>query len=135
MVTIKRNKSEDIKEIICPNCGETLLYEKSDVDILNNNSYGIYCPNCSAEVETKKRNKIAFPMDFYRFGMNPSSVHIEDEFIEKEINEMKKGLLNDPDLDYSELASGDTLIIGKKYEDCISFYVAKNYYQSYYELE
>ena len=134
MVTIKRDESEEIKEIVCPNCEKTLFYEKSDVDILNNDSYGIYCPNCSAEVETEKRNKISFPKDFYHFGMNPSCSHITDEEIEKEINRMKKELLNDSESDFYEWARGDTLIVATKYADCVSFYVAKNYYQSYYEL-
>ena len=59
VVTIKRPDSEDIKEVICPHCNEIILYEESDVDILNNDSYGIYCPNCSAEVEIEKRDNIS----------------------------------------------------------------------------
>ena len=136
MITIKRPESEDIREVICPYCNETILYEESDVDILNNDSYGIYCPNCEAEVEIEKRDKISFPRDFYQFGINSSGVKINDNTIESEINYLKKELLNsDSDLDFCEWACGDTLIVGLKYEDCISFYVAKNYYQSYYELE
>ncbi len=135
MVTIKRNESEGIEEIVCPNCRETIIYEKSDVDILNNDSYGIYCPNCGAEVEIEKRNKISFPKDFYRFGMNSYCSHVTDKEIEEKVNRIKKELLNDSESNFYEWASGDTLIIAIKYEDCVSFYVAKNYYQSYYELE
>lgn len=83
--------------------------------------------------------KKRFPDDFHYCGQ-PSAVHVSDETIQGFVSKVKKMLKKqereDPD-DYSPcyMATGDTVVIGFRNDDCKNIIVCRGYYEMGYAFK
>lgn len=132
VIARKSSPIEQVSKIICPNCECTIEYTERDVEDLDH-GFGFYCPECGEEIYTQKFDLHEFPNAFYHFGVNDGAVAISDKETQRYINEVVD-YLKDADVgDHAETGSGDTIVIGIKYEDGVSLYVAKNYWEEEYK--
>lgn len=125
MITVKSTNEK--KEIECNFCHTTLEYESSDVhDIYE--GYGFTCPKCGngIVVEEIPTDKPIYPKNFFKFG---NGAKIENKEIQEWCDKIFKTLKESKkSFDYRAIGSGDTTVIGTKYEDGeIDIVVAKNY--------
>lgn len=74
--------------------------------------------------------------DFYKFGEKKDSVELPDNTIQDYIDKVIKTLIEDNDLNYSFMASGDTIVFGFRTLDKeIYVEVCKNYYEGVLDLD
>ena len=79
--------------------------------------------------------KIKFTEDFFHYGSGPNVYHCPDEEINKHVKQVKKALKR-KGVDFAHAGTGDTIVIGVKYDDGFNdIYVAKNYYNFCYPRE
>lgn len=84
-----------------------------------------YCSACGKMIVDQKKNDVHWPESFDRG--NP--VALPDEDIDRYVQAVKNNLLSSKDdIDFYFCQSGDTFVWGYKFEEEISIYVTRNYY-------
>lgn len=131
IVAPPKNKTIETKPIIttCPHCQYTISYTEDEVERVDNESMGIYCPHCEGVIETEHISPFTFPNTFYHFDTNEAS-KLTDEETQHYVNIVKRKLQQELEVgDYIFTATGDTMVFGFKMEDEDLIFVAKNYWE------
>lgn len=130
------NKTTEKCPIIttCPHCHYTISYTEDEVERVDNESMGVYCPHCGGVVETEHIEPFTFPKTFFHFGEDHDDnipYILSDEETQQYVDEVKKYLQNaHVEVGESVMTGiGDTMVFGFKYEDEDIIYVAKNYWE------
>lgn len=128
MITVK--KTVEKKEIECDFCHTVLEYEPSDVhDIYE--GLGFTCPKCGngVVVEEEIYDRPIYPATFFKINEINDSYIATDKEIQDWCNKVFKTLRESEEtFDVCSIGSGNTIVIGTKYEDGeINIVVAKNY--------
>lgn len=125
MIKIKNKIIEDKpKSITCESCGAELEYEDSDLKVGLWGCKGFDCPECGEFVFCSDR--VAEPKypDTFWIPKNPKK--IEDKEINILLGQVVKSLKNCEVGEFTMSGTGDTMVIGLKFEDKEEYYVCKN---------
>lgn len=139
MRLIKSNniKSEWPKRVMCENCRAELEIEADDVFVGEFGCHLFKCPCCNhnTAIDGMERDiPPTFKKTFWHTSVKNGSantVHIEDNEIQKMINECVYNLISD-DVEPGEFSmqgTGDTTVYAFKYEDCIEILVTQDYWE------
>ena len=113
----------------CPNCQYTISYTEDEVERVDNESMGVYCPHCGGIVETEHIEPFTFPDTFYHFDTNETS-KLTNEETQHYVNIVKRKLQQECQVgEYTFTGTGDTMVFGFKFEDEDVIIVAKNYWE------
>lgn len=127
----KLNESIEKRPIIttCPNCQYTISYTEDEVERVDNESMGVYCPHCGGVIETERIVPFTFPDSFYHFGPDNEAVVLTDKQTQDYINKVRQKLKQDLNIgEFAFTSSGDTMVFGFKLENEDVIIVAKNYW-------
>lgn len=114
----------------CPHCQYTISYTEDEVERVDDERMGVYCPQCGGAIETKRIKPFTFPDSFYQYSISEDVVEINNEKIQEYINIVRRELEQECEVgEYSFTGSGDTMVFGFKFEDEYVIYVAKNYWE------
>ena len=114
----------------CPNCQYTISYTEDEVERVDNDSLGVYCPHCGGVVETEHIEPFTFPDTFYCFNQNDGAVALSNEETQHYVDIVKRKLQQECQVGkYAFAGIGDTMVFGFKFEDEDVIYVAKNYWE------
>lgn len=118
--------------IECPHCRCTLAYEEDEVERVDNESMGIYCPYCKGAVETKHIKPFTFPDTFYKM-CGKSEPCCSDKEIQKMVDQVKQELVDYPEDEFNYMMSGNVVVFGYVEKDGENVYhhiiVAKEYWE------
>lgn len=115
---------------ICPHCQYTISYTEDEVERVDNDAMGVYCPQCGGVVETERIEPFTFPDTFYHFGVSEDAVCLSDDEVQRYVDIVKRKLQQECQVgEYAFTGSGDTMVFGFKFEDEDTIYVAKNYWE------
>lgn len=113
----------------CPHCQYTISYTEDEVERVDNDAMGIYCPQCGGAITTKHIEPFTFPDTFFYFG-GENATKLNNDEIQKIINITKRELQQDLKTgEYTLISKGDTIVLGFKEEDEDEIFVIKNYWQ------
>ena len=133
---IKDAQSMWPKRVMCENCRAELEIEEYDVFVGEFGCYLFKCPCCShnTAIDGMERDtQPTFKKTFWHTSVKNGStntVHIEDNEIQKMIDECVHNLISD-DVEPGEFSmqgTGDTVVYAFKYVDCIDILVTQDYY-------
>lgn len=121
----------------CPVCKTVFAYDDQDVEKVGDK---VYCPVCEERltatyqtklVETEVEERFVFPDSFYHFGSDESNLTyiLSDEETQQFIDEIKSREKQLNPGEFSMISTGDTIVIGLKYEDSFVIDVCKNYWE------
>lgn len=130
IVAPPKNKTIETEPIIttCPHCQYTISYTEDEVERVDNESMGIYCPHCEGVIETEHISPFTFPNTFYHFDTNEAS-KLTDEETQHYVNIVKRKLQQECQVgEYTFIGTGDTMVFGFKFKDEDKIIVAKNYW-------
>ena len=114
----------------CPNCHYTISYTEDEVERVDNDSLGVYCPHCGGAVETEHIEPFTFPDTFYCFNQSDGAVALSNEETQHYVDIVKRKLQQECQVgEYAFAGIGDTMVFGFKFEDEDTIYVAKNYWE------
>lgn len=114
----------------CPHCQYTISYTDDEVDRVENDGFGVICPNCNESIVLEHIEPFTFPNTFYHFGTSECAVCLNDEEIQEYVNIVKRKLQQECKVgEYVFTGSGDTMVFGLKMEDEDLIFVAKNYWE------
>lgn len=126
---IKVVGKEETLETVCESCDSHLTYEKEDVTIGLYGCEGFKCPVCGEFVFLGDRKAMPkFPSTFGYYGICAVEISKEktDAMVQDVVETLKK---SKEDFDFAFASTGDTLVVGIKNCDEVSFWVAKNYWE------
>lgn len=129
IISLPENKSANKRPVIttCPHCQYTISYTEDEVERVDNESMGIFCPQCGGVIEIKHIEPFTFPATFYHIENGAS---LTDEEIQNRVNIIKRQLQQEVEVgEFTFIATGDTIIFGLKFEDEDNIIVAKNYWE------
>lgn len=132
IISPPENKTIEKRPIIttCPHCHYTISYTTDEIERVDNESMGVYCPHCGDVVETEHIEPFTFPDTFYHFGTSEGAVCLSDDKIQRYVDIVKRKLQQECQVgDYTFTGSGDTMVFGFKFEDEDEIIVAKNYWE------
>lgn len=113
----------------CPHCHYTISYTEDEVERVDNESMGVYCPHCGGVVETEHIEPFTFPDTFYHFDTNETS-KLTNEETQHYVDIVKRKLQQECQVgEYTFTESGDTMVFGFKFEDEDEIIVVKNYWE------
>lgn len=129
MITVKNKKP--LNEIICENCGAELCYEPEDKRIGYVGYEVIDCPECGEEtpVSEKRIHPPKFPITFSHTCADKGAKLLSNEETQCWINEVLDKLKNYKPGEFTFVSTGDTMVIGLKFEDETDIIVTKDYYE------
>lgn len=125
-----RYKNEPIThEVNCDQCGETFLYDDEDVGIGEYGTKGFTCPKCGEWVVTDWDRHLppTYPVTFSHNDGIPLSDAEINEYVQRVVDVLKNKEMNAGE--FAIAGSGDTMVIGLKFEDEEDIYVCKNYWE------
>ena len=129
MIRVKR--AHPAGETQCRDCGETLLFDESDVRYGPHGVALIECPLCHRKVlagdayDKKLTSKtIEYPAHFRIYA---NGLDIPDEQIRRYARETLEELESDPTTQWASRFAGNTYVIATRSKDEIEVVVAKNY--------
>ena len=112
----------------CPHCQYTISYTVDEVERVDNESIGVYCPQCGGVIETEHVEPFTFPDTFYHFDTNEIN-KLTNEETQHYVDIVKRKLQQKYQVgEYTFAGSGDTMVFGFKLEDEDEIIVAKNYW-------
>ena len=115
--------------ITCPHCHYTISYTVDEVERVDNESMGVYCPQCNGVIVTKHVEPFTFPDTFYYFGASEDTVCLSDDEVQRYVNIVKRKLQQECQVgEHIFTGSGDTMVFGFKFKDEDVIYVVKNYW-------
>lgn len=136
IVSPPENKIPEKQPIIttCPHCNYTISYTEDEVERVDDEHMGVYCPHCSGVIETEYIKPFIFPDTFYYFGSHDGenlSYILSNEETQHYVDIVKCTLQQECQVgEYTFTGTGDTMVFGFKMEDEDVIYVAKNYWQA-----
>lgn len=114
----------------CPHCHYTISYTVDEVERVDDEHMGIYCPHCQGVIETEDVEPFTFPNTFFHFGTNEGAVCLSDKEVQSYVDIVKRKLQQELEVgEYIITGTGDTMVFGLKFEDEDVIYVAKNYWE------
>lgn len=114
----------------CPHCQYTISYTEDEVERVDNEAIGVYCPQCDGVIETGRIVPFTFPDSFYHCSVDNEAVALTDKQTQNYIDEVKQKLKQELNIgEFAFAGSGDTMVFGFKFEDDDTIYVAKNYWE------
>lgn len=114
----------------CEHCGRQIAYYEDEVE-----DGAIVCPNCEEDIYVDPTKKpFVWPGGFYHFSASDGATCVMDREIQAEVDGMLKNLQKSAIGHHTAWATGDTLIIGIRYEDGIQVYVTKDYYNQFLDM-
>ena len=133
---VKEAQSMWPKRVFCDECYAELEVEESDVFVGEFGCHLFKCPCCGREVAIDgidRDTPPTFKQTFWHthVGKSNNTVHIEDNEIQKMIDECVHNLISD-DVEPGEFSmqgTGDTVVYAFKYVDCIEILVTQDYYE------
>ena len=131
IVSPPENKSIEKHPIIttCPHCNYTISYTEDEVEHVDGEHMGVYCPHCEGVIETEHIEPFTFPDTFYHFGTSEGAVCLSDDEVQQYVNVVKRKLQQECQVgEYTFTGTGNTMVFGFKFEDEDEIYVAKNYW-------
>ena len=133
---IKEAQSMWPKRVFCDECQAELEIEESDVFVGEFGCHLFKCPCCGREVAIDgigRDTPPTFKQTFWHTiaGKSNNTYHIEDDEIQKMINDCVNNLISDEVQvgEFSMQGYGDTVVYAFKYEDCIDILVTQDYYE------
>lgn len=126
------NKTTEKRPIIttCPHCQYTISYTEDEVECVDNESMGVFCPQCESVIETEHIEHFTFPKTFFHFGEGKNVWHLTDKEVQSCVDIVKRELQQELKVgDYTFTGTGDTMVFGFKFEDEDQIIVAKNYWE------
>lgn len=135
MRLIKSNntESEYPKHHICDNCGAELEYDKEDVHIGWMGCEYITCLACGNEtmVSEYRVQPPTWKSTFHHTSIETGAVDIEDDKVQKYVNEVAKRLCSDEwkPCEFALTGTGNLLVFGIKWGDGVDIYVIKDYWK------
>lgn len=113
----------------CPHCQYTISYTEDEIDRVENDGFGVMCPNCTKIIVTEHIEPFTFPDTFYYFGASEGAVCLSDDEVQKYVNIVKRKLQQECQVgEYTFTGTGNTKVFGFKFEDEDEIIVAKNYW-------
>lgn len=120
--------------IKCPHCHCTLAYTEDEVERVDNESMGVYCPYCSGAVETKHIKPFTFPDTFCHFDNTANNKQIQEA-----IDKVKRDFVIFPEDNFNYILQGDVAVFGYVEEEGNKVYhhivVAKEYWEEEIQVE
>lgn len=114
----------------CPHCQYTISYTEDEVDRVDNDAMGVYCPQCGGVITTKSIEPFTFPDSFYSFNTRDGANSLTNEEIQRLVNIVKRQLQQEMKIEeYTFLSQGNTMVIGFKLEDEDKIIVARDYWE------
>lgn len=125
MIKVKSKLIETTpKPITCESCGAELEYEDSDLKIGLWGCKGFDCPECGEFVFCSDR--VVEPKYPDTFWIPKNAKGLNDEEINTLLNRVVESLKKCKAGEFSMSGTGDTMVIGLKFEDEEEYYVCKN---------
>ena len=113
----------------CPHCQYTISYIEDEIDRVDNDGFGIICPNCNEPIVLEHIEPFTFPDTFYHFGTREGAVCLSDKGVQHYVDIVKRKLQQELEVgEYTFAGTGDTMVFGFKFEDEDEIIVAKNYW-------
>lgn len=124
MIKVKSKVIETApKPITCDSCGAELEYEDSDLKVGLWGHKGFECPECGDFVFCSDRvSEPIYPLTFYK-PKNP--VELQDHEVNELLRDVIAKLKNCEVGEFSFCSTGDTTVIGLKFEDEDDYYVCR----------
>ena len=114
----------------CPHCHYTISYTEDEVERVENDAFGVICPNCNESIVLEHVEPFTFPNTFYHFGIDEGAVCLSDDGVQRYVNIVKRKLRQECQIgEYAFTGSGDTMVFSFKFEDEDVIFVAKNYWE------
>lgn len=129
IISPPENKTTEKRPIIttCPHCQYTISYTEDEVERVEDESMGVFCPQCGGVIVLEHIEPFTFPDTFSHIE---NSVSLTDEEIQNYVNIIKRQLQQEVEVgEFSFIATGDTIVFGLKFEDEDNIIVAKNYWE------
>lgn len=126
------NKTIEKRPIIttCPHCQYTVSYTEDEVERVDNDAMGVYCPQCGGVITTKHIEPFTFPDSFYSFNTRDGANSLTNEEIQYLVNIVKRQLQQEMKIEeYTFLSQGNTMVIGFKLEDEDKIVVVRDYWE------
>lgn len=136
-----------VHTLVCSRCGAMIEFDEQDMTTTDD-GYRVKCPCCNLIIavhsggynqpqdeEEPEPPHFVWPDSFYHFGESTQAVKIPDKEVQQMIDRIVKRF---PELrvgDFDIEATGDTTVLGLKYEDSNTVIVAKNYWEDEIETE
>lgn len=127
MAVVLKKKSD--MECKCTRCGCLLGYDEDDL-YMGVDGLGFECPECGEFITAREVDQNQWPDAFYEFGVRKGAVHIDDQSVQKYINECIERLIYDH-LDYTYIGTGDTLVFASWDDEDIIVRVCQGYSEAY----
>lgn len=132
IVAPPENKAIEKQPIIttCPHCQYTISYTEDEVERVENDGMGVYCPQCDGVITTKHIEPFTFPDSFYSFNTRDGADNLTNEEIQRLVNIVKRQLQQEMKIEeYTFLSQGNTVVIGFKLEDEDRIIVVRDYWE------
>lgn len=132
IISPPENKTIEKRPIIttCPHCQYTVSYTEDEVERVDNDAMGVYCPQCGGVITTKHIEPFTFPDSFYSFNTRDGANSLTNEEIQYLVNIVKRQLQQEMKIEeYTFLSQGNTMVIGFKLEDEDRIVVARDYWE------
>lgn len=114
----------------CPHCQYTISYTEDEIERVDNDAMGVYCPHCGGVIETRHIVPFTFPDSFYHYSVDNAATALTDKQTQDYIDKVKRELKQELNIgEFTFAGSGDTMVFGFKFEDEDTIYVAKNYWE------
>lgn len=137
------NIHSTVYTMYCPRCGALLEFDHEDLSASGNGLWAT-CPCCQNNIDVNNQSQpeeepepphFVWPSSFYHFGESAGAVNIPDKEVQQIIDRIVKRFpeLNDGEFTYE--GTGDTIVIGLKFNDSNEVIVAKNYWEDEIETE
>ena len=131
IISPPENKTPEKLPIIttCPHCQYTISYTENEVERVENDGFGVICPNCNESIVLEHIEPFTFPDTFYHFDTN-ETIKLSNEETQHYVDIVKRKLQQECQVgEYAFAGTGDTMVFGFKFENEDVIYVAKNYWE------
>lgn len=131
MVIVKK-PIQPPNEVTCDMCGAVLCYEPTDIRIGYMGYEVIDCPECGEDVAVSEKRVAApeFPVTFAHSDPNGERVkNLSNEEVQQYVDKVVQKCECLKAGEFTFAATGDTMVIGLKFEDETDIIVAKDYYE------
>lgn len=112
----------------CPNCHYTISYTEDEVERVDNEVMGVYCPQCGGVIETGRIVPFTFPDTFCHFNNAANNKQIQEA-----IDTVKRDFVIFPEDNFDYVLQGGVAVFGYVEEDGNKVYhhivVAKEYWE------
>lgn len=132
IISPPESKIPETRPIIttCPHCQYTISYTEDEVERVDNDAMGVFCPHCDGVITTKHIEPFTFPDSFYNFNENDGAIGLTNEEVQKLVDMVKRQIQQEMKVgEYTFLSQGNTMVIGFKMEDEDNIIVTKNYWE------